>query len=194
MVYTVNMAFEDYREKSSVTVVYTGEGKGKTSASLGLMMRALGASKKVAFIQFIKDWEVSEHKFIEKILPSFSDQLTFYKGGKGFYNAGNLSSDASEDEHKSNARQTYEYALATAISGDYDIVICDEINNAVDDGLLGVEDLKKIIADKNQTTSLCLTGRNFPSELLDSVDIATEMTKLKHHFDDKYLANQGIDY
>jgi len=188
------MVFEKYNKKDGVVLVYTGDGKGKTSAGLGLLVRALGAGKNVAFIQFIKDWEVSEHEFIEKILPLYKEQLSFYKGGRGFYDAGEMSSDVADIEHIAAAKKTYELAYSYAVSGDYDLVICDEINNAVNDGLLTLNDLKKLIDDKKETTSLCLTGRGFPSELLDRVDIATEMTKLKHHFDDKYLANKGIDY
>ena len=85
------MAFEDYKTKQSVVIVYTGESKGKTSAGLGLLARVLGNRGKVAFIQFIKYWGVSEHVFIRDIMPLFKDQLTFYKGGKGFYRAGELS-------------------------------------------------------------------------------------------------------
>ena len=79
-------------------------------------------------------------------------------------------------------------------SGKYSLVICDEINNAVHDGLLPGTYLDKLIKNKNPQTSLCLTGRNFPKSLLKHVDIATDMTKIKHHFDDKFLANKGIDF
>jgi ATP:corrinoid adenosyltransferase len=113
------MAFEDFKTKDSIVLVYTGDGKGKTSAGIGLMARALGNDWSVAFIQFIKDWEVSEHKFIAKIQNLFGDKLFFYKGGKGRY---------------------------------------------------------------------------FPEDLLPLADIATNMTKRKHHFDEKFLANQGIDF
>lgn len=188
------MTFEKYQTKDSVVVVYTGESKGKTSASLGLMIRALGADWRVAYIQFIKVWEVSEHKFIHKIMPLYKDKLTFYKGGVGFYNAGELSSKASQAEHLEHARATYDFAYNCATSGQYDLVICDEINNAVHDGLLDEKDLQKFIADKHASTSLCLTGRNFPEKLLTKVDIATNMTKLKHHYDDNFLANKGIDF
>ncbi len=189
------MAFEDYKTKESVVVVYTGEGKGKTSASLGLMIRALGADWRVAYIQFIKHWKVNEHKFIEKITPVFGDQLYFYKGGAGFYNAGELSAKGiSESEHKKMAEETYAKALDAATSGKFDLVICDEINNAVHDGLLKQQKLIELIEDRNPKTSLCVTGRNFPKDLLDHVDIASNMTKLKHHFDNKYLANSGIDF
>lgn len=189
------MAFEDFKTKDAVTIVYTGDSKGKTSASLGLMTRALGTRWKVAYIQFIKYWGVGEHVFIRDIQAVYQDDLFFYKGGKGFYNAGELSErDITEQEHKDAAKETYDIALKHATSGEYDLVICDEINNAVHDGLLTKAQLKSLIQKKSDKTSLCLTGRNFPKDLLDHVDIATEMKKIKHHFDDKYLANKGIDY
>jgi len=176
-------------------VVYTGEGKGKTSASVGLLARALGNGWKAAYIQFIKHWDVGEHKFIREIEPVFGKRLLFYKGGKGFYNAGDLSAkDVSEAEHKQAARETYEVAYKAATSGKFDIVICDEINNAVHHKLITKADLKKLIKDKSPKTSLCLTGRDFPKDLLTYADIATNMTKIRHHFDDKYLANKGIDF
>lgn len=189
------MAFEDYKQKKSVVIVYTGESKGKTSASMGLMTRALGTEWSVAFIQFIKHWEVGEHRFIAKIQPLFKDKLYFFKGGKGFYNAGELSAKGvSEKEHKQAAEETYEEAYKAVTSGKFDLVICDEINNAVNNGLLPKSKMKKLITDRSKNTSLCLTGRNFPEDLIPLVDIATNMTKIKHHFDEKYLANKGIDY
>jgi cob(I)alamin adenosyltransferase len=189
------MAFEDYKTKNSVVLVYTGEGKGKTSAGVGLLARALGANWRVAFVQFVKAWEVSEHKFIDKIQPLFNKQLLFYRGGKGFYNAGEISEkNVSEGEHKQAAATTYKVAYEAATSGMYALVICDEINNAVHDGLLKPAQLQTLITKRHPKTSLCLTGRNFPEDLLEFVDIATHMTKMRHHFDDKFLANEGIDF
>lgn len=189
------MAFEDYKTKESVSIVYTGEGKGKTSASIGLMARALGAGWKVAYIQFIKSWQVSEHNFIEKIITLYKDELFFHKGGKGFYKAGEISAEAvSEEDHKKAAQETYEVALSSATSGEYDLVICDEINNAYNDKLLSKENIKDLLNKRSPKTSICLTGRHFPEELLENVDIATHMTKMKHHYDEKFLANEGIDY
>lgn len=189
------MGFEDFKSKESVVLVFTGEGKGKTSASLGLLARALGNRWSVAFIQFIKYWGVGEHVFLRDIQPLFKDQLYFHKGGKGFYEAGELSAEnITKAEHKKAAHETYKEALKAVRSGEYDLVICDEINNAVHDGLISVSDLGKLIDSKSKKTSLCLTGRNFPKKLLKKVDIATDMGKIKHHFDEKFLANPGIDY
>jgi len=137
---------------------------------------------------------LAKHDFIRTIQPLYKEKLSFYKGGLGFFEAGEISAKATKAEHLAEARKTYELALAHASSGDYQLVICDEINNAVHDGLLSIADLRKLIDKRNPRTSLCLTGRNFPASLLKKVDIATDMTKLKHHFDDSFIANKGIDY
>ena len=189
------MAFDDYKQKDSVVIVYTGDGKGKTSAAVGLMARALGNRWNVAFVQFIKHWGVGEHVFIRDIQPLFKDQLFFYKGGKGFYNAGDISAEFVTDaQHRQAALETYKVALDCVSSGKYQLVICDEINNAVHDGLLTLKQFEKLFQKRSATTSLCVTGRNFPKSLLKHTDIATDMTKIKHHFDDKFLANKGIDF
>jgi cob(I)alamin adenosyltransferase len=189
------MSFEDYKTKESVIIVYTGDGKGKTSASLGLLMRALGNRWNVAFIQFIKYWGVGEHVFIRDIQSIYKDDLYFYKGGKGFYKAGDLSeSHVSEAQHKAAAEETFVQALQCLTSGAYDLVICDELSNALHDGLITKKQVLRLLNEKHERTSLCITGRNFPTELLKYVDIATDMTKIKHHFDDKFLANKGIDF
>jgi cob(I)alamin adenosyltransferase len=207
--------------KASVVVVYTGEGKGKTSASLGLTVRALGAGWRVAYIQFIKAWHVSEHQFFADIARAYNGdegasidgftgpKFTFYKGGRGFFHAGQDSAkekivdvktgavtkrEISDAEHLAAARATYDFALKCATSGDCDLVVCDEINNAVHDGLLTTDDLEQLIQTRAPQTSLCLTGRNFPRELLNQVDIATEMHKIKHHYDEGFLAQKGIDF
>jgi len=209
---------KELSRKPSVVVVFTGDGKGKTSAAIGLCCRALGAGQKVAFVQFIKNWEVSEHKFFAKIEAVYNchprlvwgsvakkipqqvrddrdEVFVFYKGGKGFYNLGKHSAkNISTAEHKTAARETLKFAKACATSGDFDLVICDEINNAVADKLISRKDLEDLIVSRNARTSLCLTGRNFPPELLKFVDIATEMTKIKHHYDDGFLAVEGIDF
>lgn len=188
------MAFENFKQKDGIIVVYTGDGKGKTSAGLGMVIRALGSGFKVAFVQFIKLWDVGEHNFIRTITPLYKDKLDFYKGGLGFFEAGELSSGSSKEDHIMEARKTYDFAYNAATSGKYQLVVCDEINNAVHDGLLTVSDLEKLINNKHPNTSLCLTGRNFPDSLIDKVDIVTEMRKIKHHFDDGVIANKGIDY
>lgn len=181
--------------KESVKIVYTGEGKGKTGAGLGLVCRALGAGHNVAFIQFIKKWQVSEDKFFTTVQPLYKNKLTTYKGGLGFYNAGKLSAkNISCDEHKRAALDTLAFALECASSGKYDLVVCDEINNAVHDGLIKLQDVRKLLSSTHVKTSICLTGRDFPVPLIKYVDIISDIHKVKHHYDEGSIAKSGIDY
>lgn len=183
------------KTKSSVVIVYTGNGKGKTTAALGLTCRALGAGKKVAFISFIKSWHVSEDTSLEKSMENFPNQLTIFKGGLGFYHGKNLSDKSITDaKHKAAADKTLALAKKYASSGEYDLVVCDEINNAVKNNLITRPTLEDLIKSKHSKTSLCLTGRGFPKSFLKYADIATKMTKLKHHYDAGFAANEGIDF
>lgn len=183
------------KKKDSVIVVYTGNGKGKTSAGIGLVCRSLGYGSKVAFIQFIKSWRVSEHQFFEDIQSIYGNKLMFHKGGKGFYNAGEMSAKGvSKEDHLASARATFTVAMESVASGQYSLVVCDEINNAVHDGLIRLSDLKSLMDSKHQKTNLCLTGRDFPMELADRVDILSEMKQIHHHYDNGFIANEGIDY
>lgn len=179
----------------SSVIVFTGENKGKTEAALGLAMRALGADFRVLFVQFIKAWEVSEDKTLGVLTEAFNGKLVAVKGGKGFFDAENLSANGiSDEEHKKAANETYEALLLETQSGNFDLVIADEINNAVHDGLLTKAQLKALISTRNNSTHLCLTGRNFPKDLLPLVNYATDMQKLKHPYDNGDLAIVGIDY
>lgn len=176
-------------------IVYTGDGKGKTSAGLGLTCRALGHGSRVAFIQFIKNWHVSEDTFFDAIQPLFTGRLTLYKGGKGFYHAGHLSAKGvSDGEHQQSAQNTLAFALQCVSLGTYDVVVCDEINNAVHDGLLRVDDMRRLIESTHAHTTLCLTGRHFPPSLEPYADLISNIQKIKHPYDKGMLAIKGIDY
>lgn len=182
-------------EPQSIVVVFTGEGKGKTSAGIGLVCRALGAGNKVAFVQFIKQWHVSEDSFFDAIQPLYKDRLVLYKGGLGFYDAGSMSAkNVTKIEHRAAAQGTFARVLKLASSGKFDLVVCDEINNAVHDELLKVQDIRELLRTKNDKTSLCLTGRNFPKSLVSQVDIVSDVTKIAHHYDKGVIAQKGIDY
>src|SRR5579859_7113740 len=110
------------------------------------MTRALGNRWRVAFIQFIKHWGVGEHVFIRDIQSIYKDQLYFYRGGKGFYNAGSLSAEFVTDaQHKAAAQAAYEETLDAVSSGKFELVIADEICNAVHDGLLSVKQFEDLL-------------------------------------------------
>jgi cob(I)alamin adenosyltransferase len=180
------------KPKTSTTVVYTGNGKGKTSASLGLLLRALGAGRKVALIQFIKSWETSEDRSIDKFADLYPNQLFHYKGGLGFY-YGDDGTDETES-HRSAASKTYQKAFSLATSGEYDLVICDELSNAVHDNLLDASAIEKLLLEHHDKTSVCITGRNFPRHLLPLVDTATEFRNIRSHYDNGAIPTPNIDF
>jgi len=180
---------------NSSVIVFTGEGKGKTEAALGLTLRALGAGFSVAFIQFIKLQIVAEDQTLAKLASLYPGKMHMHKGGKGFYFPKKpTKTGVPAAQHRATATATYAYALSLAQSGDLDLVIADEVNNAVHDHLLTLHQLKNLITSRHPRTHLCLTGRNFPNQLLPLVDYATDMTKQKHPFDQGHLAIPGIDY
>lgn len=176
-------------------VVYTGDGKGKTSAGLGLAVRALGAGMRVAVVQFMKAWPVSEDAFLAGIAPQFAGRLFVYKGGRGFYRAGSMSArGVSDAAHRQAARRTLAVARRCASSGAYDLVVADECAVTVHCGLLPPGELARLIRRRAAGSSLCITGRSFPVALMPLADVVTVMEKRKHCFDAGVMAQPGIDY
>lgn len=188
--------------------VFTGEGKGKTSAALGVTIRALLSSWEVCWISFYKsnDWELSEKRLTEKF-----DNLEMYWTGEGFHiedgkrvskdvkivevgGKGNKVVDsASENEHKVAAKKGLELAKEKVNLGKYKLVVLDEINNAIDDGLLNIEDVLGVINGR-ENVHLVLTGRNVRSKIIEMSDLVTDCTKVKHPYDEGKLAVKGLDY
>lgn len=193
--------------------IYTGEGKGKTSAALGTALRMLLLDKTVVWISWYKsvEWPISEKKFEDK----FRKKLTMYWMGKGFYikkgkevHLGNKISkkakvgstyvfDKSQpNEHKVAAGEAL--ALAREFLDDDlptkpNLLILDEVINAINDDLVKTEDIVKVIKHRG-STNIVLTGRNCPQILIDMADLVTDMRKVKHPFDIGNLAISGLDY
>lgn len=166
--------------------VYTGNGKGKTTAALGLALRASGAGMRVYFCQFIKDQEYSEIKAL-KLLPNVTVEQ--FGNGKGILTY--REKELSDDEC---ARAGYEKLVAALTSGDYDVVIADEINCALMCHLLTEEQLLRLADLRPEGTELVFTGRGASEAILNRADLATEMHLIKHYFQDKKLpARVGIE-
>lgn len=164
--------------------VYTGDGKGKTTAALGLALRAVGAGLKVYIGQFIKNADYSEIKALQR----WSDQITLAQYGRGCFL---LTRPCQADIDA--ARQglaTLEQALTSAV---YDLVIADEANVAVALQLLGEDDLLALIDRRPPQVELVLTGRGAPPRVLARADLVTEMRPLKHYYDQGVLARKGIE-
>ncbi len=167
--------------------VYTGNGKGKTTAALGVALSAVGDGKRVIMIQFMKgNVEYGEQRSAAKLSPYFK---LIQAGRKVF-----LSKSEIDAQDIQQAQEGYSLAWKAMESKEYDIVILDEINLAVDFGLISLSDLLKLIDSKPKTVTLILTGRNARSEVLDKADLVTEMVERKHYFNKDVKARKGIEY
>jgi len=164
--------------------VYTGNGKGKTTAVLGLSIRAAGAGLKVFIAQFIKKGNYSEIKALKR----FSDLITVEQFGGGRFIKGN---PAAKDIEA--ARKGIEKIKSIVSSGNYKMVILDEANVAVKLGLFSVEDLLSIIANKAEEVEIVITGRNADQRIIEKSDLVTEMKEMKHYFQKGVKARIGIE-
>ena len=170
-------------------IVYTGGGKGKTTAALGLALRAVGHRKRVRMVQFIKgSWHYGEMSSSARLSPEFEMVAV----GKGF--VGIMDDTSTEQEHAEAARQAARLARRSAASGDFDVVILDEINYAVKLGLVPESDVLDIISGCHADTDLVLTGNHARPAIVDAADLVTEMREVKHPFRRGIRAKKGIDF
>jgi cob(I)alamin adenosyltransferase len=175
--------------KNGLTVVYTGTGKGKTTAALGTVIRAVGYGLRVFMLQFIKgSWHYGELDGAKLLAPYFVMEPM----GKGFYKI--VDDKLPEEEHRKAAMAAADRALAILRSREYDLVILDEINVAVMTGLLPAQKVLEIIEAKPENVHLILTGRGAPPEVIDRADLVTEMREIKHPYQNGRLAQKGIDF
>ena len=164
--------------------VYTGNGKGKTTAALGLAIRAAGAGLKVFIAQFIKMGEYSEIKALKR----FEDLIKVEQFGKGRFIKGKPS--ASDIEA---ARKGLERIKAVFASNQHNVVIMEEANVAAGLGLLSVDDILKIMDEKPKDVELVITGRGADSRIIEKADLVTEMKEVKHYFQKGVKARIGIE-
>jgi cob(I)alamin adenosyltransferase len=165
--------------------IYTGNGKGKTTAALGLALRAVGRGLRVCMFQFIKGGgPYGEHLIAEKLAPL----LTIIQSGRpGWVNT----KDVTEDRRV--AQQALLQAKELLTSADYDLVVLDEINGAVGFGLIDVEQVLDLIGLKPERVELVLTGRNAHERLIAAADLVTEMREIKHYYSAGVPARTGIE-
>ena len=178
------------KKKKGFIHIYTGDGKGKTTAALGLALRALGAGKKVAIIQFMKKPSSSEHKAIKKYkLPILIESY-----GIGYYKI--LGDKKPKSAHKLAAQKALERAREIITSQKYDLIILDEFNVVISFGLIDIDDvIKMLMADGKQLTAeIILTGRKADPKLKKLADLVTVMKKVKHYYDTGIKARKGIEY
>jgi cob(I)alamin adenosyltransferase len=193
--------------RKGMVYVFTGDGKGKTSAAIGVGVRAALSGKKVAMVSWYKskDWDVSEYKLPEKI-----KNFKIYILGKGFFikdsrfrlketdikispltGGGSVVDRISKKGHKKAADAALK--KARELTGKVDLLILDEVNNAINDKLIDLIDLINLISKRGKT-HLVLTGRGADKKIINLADLVTEMKKIKHPFDRGIKAVRGLDY
>ena len=174
-------------DKKGLIIVNTGNGKGKTTAALGMVMRSLGHGYKVAIIQFIKGaWEPAE----KAVLGQWPDQLVFHAMGEGFTWD---TQDRQRDIQM--AEKAWETALSYIRNSDYQLILLDEVNIALKLGYLSAETILAGLDEKPADSHIILTGRGAPQAIIDRADLVTEMTLIKHPFKQQGVkAQPGIEY
>jgi cob(I)alamin adenosyltransferase len=164
--------------------VYTGEGKGKTTAALGLALRAAGAGMRVFIGQFLKKKSCCEHKALER----FGDLITVAQFGSGFV----IGSKRTPAELRVAQKGIAEVERLIA-SGEYDLVILDEINVAIHSGLVCVDTVVKMLDEKPSHVEIVLTGRHADKRIVKKADLVTEMKEIRHYFKKGVVARKGIE-
>jgi len=163
--------------------VYTGDGKGKTTAALGIALRAICAGKKVFFGQFVKGNSYSE-SHAKKVLPSL--EITNY--GREVF----IRNQATEEEIRL-ANEGLQQCEKVLKQGDYDVVILDELNIALYYRLFPITKVLEILKNKAEHVEVIITGRKAPQKLIDAADLVTEMKEIKHYYQQGVVARLGID-
>ncbi|MEK7642937.1 MAG: cob(I)yrinic acid a,c-diamide adenosyltransferase [Patescibacteria group bacterium] len=170
--------------------IFTGDGKGKTTAALGQALRSVGDGKKVLMIQFIKGpWPSGEDESHKRLLPDFE----LRKRGKGF--VGILNDTLPREEHEGAAKDALAELIREVEGEQWNIIIADEIHNAIDLGLIAEEDALRLIrTSREKKVDLILTGRGAKQSLIDEADLVSEIKDVKHPFYEGKKARRGIEY
>lgn len=174
------------RDAPGLVLVYTGDGKGKTTAALGLAFRALGRALRVAVLQFVKGrWPTGERMLAERGLPG----LEWHVLGEGFTWEGD-----DPAIHAEAARAGWTKARALIEAGTHDIVILDEATHPLVRGWIDLDELIAVLRARRSGMHVVLTGRDAPRALVEAADLVTEMRKVKHPFDAGVKAIPGVDF
>ncbi|MDP2953615.1 MAG: cob(I)yrinic acid a,c-diamide adenosyltransferase [Chloroflexota bacterium] len=173
-------------EERGLVEVFTGNGKGKTSAALGVMLRAVGHGLRVFFVFFMK----GEYPYGEREAMACLPNLTFARFGQLEF----CDPREVKEAEKAEARRALQAAREAMLSGQYDLVVLDEMNVATSWKLVDEEEVVKLIQDTPEKVNLILTGRYAPERFLELADLVTEMKEIKHPFKKGIKARRGIDY
>jgi cob(I)alamin adenosyltransferase len=174
--------------RKGLILINTGPGKGKTTAALGTAFRAVGCGMRVLMLQFLKgSWHYGE---LDGVLP-FGDNFILKQLGRGFVKVGGAETDP---EDLALVQAAWEESKAAILSGDWDLVILDEINYAIGYGMLDPAVVRETLLDRPEMVHVILTGRNAHPTLVEIADTVTEMREVKHAYQKGILAQRGIEY
>ena len=176
--------------RQGLTLIFTGNGKGKTTAAVGLTVRAVGNRMRVFFLQFIKgQWKSGEREILRG-LPGVDLEVT----GRGFTIESLRNPNIPMEDHAAAAAHGWEVAQRVVRQGDYDMVVLDEILGAITAELVPLDEVVELVRTKPSSLHLVLTGRDAPPRLIEAADLVSEIQPVKHPFERGIKAQRGIEF
>lgn len=169
-----------------LVMVYTGDGKGKTTAAMGLVLRALGHDQRVLVVQFMKGQPTGEVATLGRFLP----QVEIWRSGRDVF----VNPDQPDEIDLQLADQTMRRVKQATIAADYDLIVLDELNVAVDYGLVKETDVLDLLREKPRSVTLVLTGRGASPQIMQAADLVSEIREVKHHWRQGIPAQAGIEF
>jgi cob(I)alamin adenosyltransferase len=175
--------------KKGLVQVYTGNGKGKTTAALGQAFRSAGRGLNVYMVQFLKSNDTGELHSAKRLYPQF--QIFRFEKPRGFFWT---LTDKEKLELKKDVQKAFQFCKKAVSGSECDILIMDEIMGALHGELLNIEEVLELIRNKPDNLEIIMTGRNVPQKIMESADLVTEMVEVKHYFKQGIPAREGIEY
>ena len=175
--------------KKGLVHIYTGDGKGKTTASLGLAFRGIGCGLRVNMIQFLKTWDTGEVACAKRLSEQF--KIWNFESKHGFINEMN---EVQKAKLQLEINKAMEFAKECALNGESDILILDEIFGAVSNGMVSTEQILELIILKAENTELVLTGRNAPECIVEAADYVSKIDMIKHPYEQGIGPRKGIEF
>jgi len=175
--------------KKGLVQVYTGNGKGKTTAALGQGLRCAGNGLKVYMVQFLKSSNSGELESVKKLYPEF--QIFRFERPRGFFWT---LKDKEKEELKEDIDKALQFCSRVVKNIECDVLILDEVMGALNNGLVPLNELLDLIKNKPDKMEIILTGRDVPQEIIDRADLVTEMREIKHYFKAGVAARKGIEF
>jgi cob(I)alamin adenosyltransferase len=178
----------DLKLEKGLIQVYTGDGKGKTTAALGQGLRACGRGLKVCMVQFLKGGDTGELHSVEKLYPLF--EIFRFEKERGFFWT---LSEQEKRELKEDIDRGFEFIRGVVANKECDILIIDELLGVLSNKLLETDEVLKLLTEKPENMEIIITGRNASKEIIEAADLVTEMKQIKHYFNNGVHAREGIE-